>query len=219
TILLANALLSGDFGRDGSSEGLAIVETATGDAVSGARVALANAYVAGRGVARDPARGIRILESGAANGEVEAGLLLASYHLEGRAGLPRSVTAASTVLAQIEPNLKPEVLQREQVLLEVSRLVSTGRFDTILSTFDGLPPDEKTTVLRRVYGVSPNAYVYLIQVGLAARDAFDGAANGKLNSQTISAINAFCAVQGIADVCRFGPLSPMARTAVARALY
>jgi hypothetical protein len=60
--------------------------------------------------------------------------------------------------------------------------------------------------------VSPNAFVYLVQLQLAEEGYYNGTVNGLMTSSTITAIQGLCKSLNAKSLCRHGPLSPQAYT-------
>lgn len=66
---------------------------------------------------------------------------------------------------------------------------------------------DRRSLIVRLLAVNPNAFVALVQLRLKHLGHLDTPINGRLNRQTIRAINAYCRLKSAQDICRIGPLS------------
>ncbi|MGV8952631.1 MAG: tetratricopeptide repeat protein [Cypionkella sp.] len=218
-VALGGAYLTGKAGAPGSqAQGAALLEVAAAERQAGAAVMLANSYLRGTGVPQDAARGMALLETASAAGESDASRRLIQLHLEGlRDEVVADRTAARALLEKVAEQLPPEARTVERLMVDTAFANTLEQFAALQPLWSAVEGD-RSGVAGRIRKLNANAYVFLMQTELQARELFEGTLSGQLDGATIRAFNRYCDAQGLVDDCRRGPLSSGAVRAFARSL-
>jgi TPR repeat protein len=210
--LLGRGLTEGRFNRPGAqADGLAMLEAALAAGTEEAAIGIANAHLYGYGLPQDPDAAITLLENEADAGNLAAAArLLALFRDGSRDGnvvlVAPDAAQAQTYLAMIAPTLGRGDMLVETLLMQAANM-RDGDYAALAERIGELSPDDQGSLLRNLVGVSPNAYVYLLQGQLRLIGLYAGPQHGLLDQPTISAMLRYCDSKQVGDLCRRGPLT------------
>lgn len=204
--------LDRDFDALGSSaEGMELVQRAGAQGNQYAVTAIAGSYLFGQGVDADIERGLAILTAAAAAGNPAAALDLVAIYRDGlqrngKSLLRRREQMALQVLQSAKDRLDRGSYLYQTLLLDAA---PSGFADPekAIGQLAELSLRDRRSLVVRLLAVNPNAFVALVQVRLRDLGYLNTRVNGRLNRQTIRAINAYCRFKAAQDICRPGPLS------------
>ncbi|KKB09798.1 tetratricopeptide repeat protein [Devosia chinhatensis] len=216
----ALALTSGPLAREYKAEGVELLKAAVAREVPTARLALAQAQLAGRVDGDGLADAMATLGPAIEADDSAAIRFLIGFYRDGQRNVARPDLAAARQLVE----QKAGVLGAPRVALENMLILakepgSSGRLGAFDAYFQVLEPQTRSSAVILIHAANLNAYVYLLQRGLAEKGLYDGVPNGQLGRTTINAVAAFCSSAGIRSVCDRGPLTPQAARAIANALF
>jgi TPR repeat protein len=152
----------------------------------------------------------------AAAGNIAASLKLVEAYRVGHGGRKQGITSQNLVMARkeldrISKRIDPAEYEIQRLLLDL-KTARRADFPNLFKRIKKLAPSERPGAIRRVLQVSPNAFVYLVQLQLAEEGYYNGTVNGLMTSSTITAIQGLCKSLNAKSLCRHGPLSPQAYT-------
>lgn len=177
-----------------------------GDATAAVRVA--NDTFWGRGVPRNLAKALSMLEKASAAGNLAATRQLVSYYRDGAGReFARSPTKARAVLEARKEQFPPEMLAQDRFLLTAATASGVKDYRSIADSVRQLPTSLRLNTLIAVKNANPNVYVFLAQEEMARRGLYKGPSNGQLTKSTIRSINRLCASAVNAEKCKLGPLN------------
>jgi len=178
---------------------------------------LARALETGMGTEPDLAEAVRLYEYAAAEGQAFARYRLA-LALAAGAGVAPDRARAVGLLEQLanEGYAAAPFALAEVLMAGRPRAVDRNRARVLWLAQAEAGNDRALARLARNF---PNDYVRLVQGALRDRSVYRGRMNGRLTEQTIVAIARFCHQEGIADICRHGPMRSDAARALGQVLF
>jgi TPR repeat protein len=219
-IRMGSAFAIGPLAATHSDEALSILTGAVESKIPGAATEMAKLQLAGAfpGVKLDGV--ISMLLETARAGDVTAARYLVQLYRDGYGLLLQpDAKAAAAMLANFEPLLGKEATAAERILLNAKDGRTQVALDSISADFQLLSRATGIQILRQLRGLNAQAYVRIVQEGLAALDIYKGALHGTLDSTTIRAIRTACEQAGAAQRCSGGPLTEDAVLVIGNFLF
>lgn len=173
--------------------------------------ALANIYMNGTLVARNPQRAIRILTKAADANNAAAVTQLLSYYRDGRNGaLSQDIVKAREIFQKYQGVYTPAERLRQDIILQAATARHSEDYVKIVELLKTAPASIQSETISALRNVNANAFVFVVQERLKQRGFYEGKNNGLLTTATISSINKLCQQSVAAHKCSQGPLSPAA---------
>lgn len=211
-VALGRALAEGKLkGQGSASEGVALLKQAQDLNNENAVIALSDSYLYGRGVRRNPKQAIELIKAASDAGNLKAGLKLVALYRDGRKGIiNRNLRLARTTFDSFAAKLSAAELKAERLLLRAAEPSARAVYGELQTEFDSLPPESRSSLVRRIRGTNLGLYTYLVQSELDRLTIYKGEKNGILTRATVNAIYSHCIRYELQQVCRKGPLTPRA---------
>lgn len=214
------ALLQGPLAEDHAEEGVALIRSAIADGIPGATFELARAQMTGQVPGATVDDGRATLAPLVAANDVQAIRYLIQLYRDGISErFEPDLAAAKSLIAEKSALLGPESTVLETAYVDLMSGTSPAVYDAVIAALPALRPNNAISLATRLFDVSQNGYVYLLQNQLQQRGLFDGTISGTLNQPTISALNTFCDDSGIREECSKGPLDRGVATTILRAMF
>jgi TPR repeat protein len=154
----------------------------------------------------DDGAALDLLGEAAAGGNLAAQLRLIEIYRDGAGSIRKDEAQARRHLADFKARSDRGAWLHETLLLDAA-FYDSSSYEGIFASAGELAPRSRESLLRRLLNVNPNAYVYLVQSQLQRLGLYSGPKSGKLGRTTIEAVNRYCALKRVEQLCRPGPMS------------
>jgi TPR repeat protein len=212
------ALANGPLSRDHAAEGVALVQSAVDDNITGAAVELAKLEAAGKVEGRGPEDAIPVLAA-AAGTDANAARALIRIYRDGTGAMHADLTKARKTLEQATGLLPAATVALESLQIEAKNGFRALPLSGVAERFDALADADAFYMLQRFRTWNANAYVYVLQERLIAQGRLTGNPSGLLGTSTIRALYKLCAEVGATEQCTKGPRTKEAAEVYATVLF
>jgi TPR repeat protein len=198
-------------GSKAAARGFALLQKANAAGVPYAAVAIADDLFYGLGTKPNAQKAVAGLDAAARAGNSVAAAALVEAHRNGKRDgratiLKKNSKRAADLLAELAPNMSAADRARERFLNGLVKATNKD-FGKLYKELSGLPSGAREAIVSNLPDENGPFYAFVMQSRLAELGYFKAAPQGRLDSATIRAANAFCRAKGTAYFCSHGPMS------------
>lgn len=192
--------------------GIAMIGTGISQNIPGLVPIWADSYINGRGVARNPRNGMKILKEAADMGDAPAAFRLIQLYVQGYGKLiPKNPSAAAKLIDSLKGKIPVDRLAAERLYVTGAAARSQKEMRAFVAELQTQTPFAQSSIVGRVSWINQNAYVYALQALMIQTGSYNGSVNGLLTSLTAGAMYRECIKLAAPSVCGAGPLSDTVR--------